>query len=829
MGEGLASVEAFELVDEPWECLAGEARRLRELGHGGLVTYSPKVFIPLTKLCRDVCGYCTFARPPRRGERAYMSEDEVLEVARAGAAAGCREALFTLGDKPELRYRVARDELAALGGSTTLEYLARCARLVLDETGLLPHVNPGVLSLDDVLALREVSASQGLMLETTAARLAERGGPHWASPDKLPAQRLATIEAAGEARVPFTTGILIGIGETRRERLEALLAIRELDERFGHVQEVIVQNFRAKPGTRMAAAPEPSLEELLWACAAARLVLGPRWNIQAPPNLSYADFPRLLDAGINDWGGVSPVTVDHVNPEAPWPELELLAEGSWLDATVAPHVLALADGEGLAREDEWAAGAPEGSELDNPSPRAAASFKGAPSLLPAASLQGKDAQVGNGSVPEVSQPKAVSQRPSGSQRLPISPLTAEALAKVREEVELAEDDVAELFRARGHDFAAVVAAADALRREVCGDTITYVVTRNINYTNVCYFRCGFCAFSKGKLAANLRGAPYLVPLDEIVRRCEEAWERGGTEVCLQGGIHPAFTGDFYVDICRAIKEVLPDLHVHAFSALEVWQGAATLGLPLPDYLARLKAAGLASLPGTAAEILDDEIRAVICPDKVTTGQWLEVHETAHEVGLHSTTTIMFGHVDAPRNWARHLLRLREQQRRSGGFTEFVPLPFVHMEAPIYLQGRARRGPTFRESVLMHAVGRLALHPWITNIQASWVKLGVGGAQAALRAGANDLGGTLMNESISRAAGASHGQELAPEGMEAAIRALGRTPRQRTTLYGEPPAERREASFGAPPLAEPLNPSVNDADLKRLSRLVRPGLAAAAAR
>ena len=827
-------MDARELLGLPLEELCAEARALRR---GPLVTYSPKVFIPLTKLCRDVCHYCTFAAPPRRGERAYMSIEEVLEVARAGRAAGCREALFTLGDKPELRYRAAREELAALGCASTMEYLARAAEAVLDETGLLPHLNPGVMSLADLELLRPVSASMGIMLETTSERLSQRGGPHFGSPDKLPAARLETLRLAGELRVPFTTGILIGIGEIRRERLEALVAIRELHERFGHVQEVIVQNFRAKPGTRMAAAPEPSLEELLWTCAAARLVLGARWSIQAPPNLSYTDFPRLLDAGINDWGGVSPVTVDHVNPEAPWPELRRLAEATrsrglelaprltvypdyvtecdrWLDAAVTPHVFALADGEGLAREDEWAAGAPEGSQLDNASPRAAASFKGAPSLLPAASLQGKAAHVGNGSVPEASRS--------------ISTPVAEALAKVREEVELAEDDITELFRARGDDFAAVVAAADALRREVCGDAVTYVVTRNINYTNVCYFRCGFCAFSKGKLAANLRGAPYLVPLDEIVRRCEEAWERGGTEVCLQGGIHPAFTGDFYVDICRAIKEVLPDLHVHAFSALEVWQGAATLELPLRDYLARLKTAGLASLPGTAAEILDDEIRAVICPDKVTTGQWLEVHETAHEVGLRSTTTIMFGHVDGPRNWARHLLRLLEQQQRSGGFTEFVPLPFVHMEAPIYLQGQARRGPTFRESVLMHAVGRLALHPWITNIQASWVKLGVAGAQAALRAGANDLGGTLMNESISRAAGASHGQELPPEGMEAAIRTVGRTPRQRTTLYGEPAPERRQASFGAPPLAEPLNPSVNDAGLKRPPRLVRPGLAGAAA-
>jgi FO synthase len=827
VAERVAAADALELVDEPWTSLAPEARRLRALGHGTLVTYSPKVFIPLTKLCRDVCGYCTFARPPRRGERAYMGEDEVLEVARAGAWAGCREALFTLGDKPELRYRVAREELTVLGCETTLEYLARCARLVLEETGLLPHLNPGVMSVTDVTELRKVSVSQGLMLETLAEWLAERRGPHWASPDKLPEARLATIRAAGEAHVPFTSGILIGIGETRRERLEALFAIRDLGERFGQVQEVIVQNFRAKPGTRMAAAPEPPLAELLWTCAAARLVLGAGWNIQAPPNLSYADFPRLLDAGINDWGGVSPVTVDHVNPEAPWPEVERLAEATrsrglelaprlaiypeyiaeldhWVESSVAPYVLRLADGEGLAREDDWQAGASESLPGT-----AAALLRGAPSLLPVASVSTNGAHVGNGSAAEVSQP------------------VREALAKVREQVELGEDDVTELFRARGPDLAAVVAAADALRRDVCGDTVSYVVTRNINYTNVCYFRCGFCAFSKGKLAANLRGAPYLVPLDEIVRRCEEAWERGATEVCLQGGIHPAFTGDFYVEVCRAIKAVLPDLHVHAFSALEIWQGAETLGVPLNEYLERLRDAGLASLPGTAAEILDDEIRRVICPDKVTTEQWLHVHETAHEIGLRSTTTIMFGHVDGPRNWARHLLRLRQQQRRSSGFTEFVPLPFVHMEAPIYLKGRARRGPTFREALLVHAVGRLALHPWITNIQASWVKLGTQGAQAALCAGANDLGGTLMNESISRAAGAGHGQEMPPEAMESAISALGRAPRQRTTLYGDAPADRRDASFGAPPLAEPLNPSVNDAALRPPARLVRPGLVAAA--
>jgi FO synthase len=765
-----------------------EARRTRAAGWGTLVTYSPKVFVSLTTLCRDVCGYCTFARPPRRGERAYMSMEEVLEIARAGAAAGCHEALFTLGDQPERRYKVAREELRALGCETTLEYVARAAQGVLDETGLLPHLNPGVMSLSDLRELRKVSASMGIMLETASDRLSARGMPHWASPDKVPARRLETIDAAGEARVPFTTGILIGIGETRKERIEALLAIRELGERHGHVQEVIVQNFRAKPGTRMAGHPEPSLDDHLWTIAAARLLLGPGWSVQAPPNLAYDDFPRLLDAGINDWGGVSPVTIDHVNPEAPWPEVERLqaateerglqlaprlavypryVDSEWIDPAVFPHVLRRADALGLAREGDWSPGE------DKPVP-----------FLP------RDA-------------------------LPLD---------TRDE--LGEEEIVRLFRARGQELHRVLAAADRRRREVCGDEVTYVVTRNIQYTNVCYFRCGFCAFSKGKLAANLRGPAYLVPTSEIVRRVEEAWERGAVEVCLQGGIHPAFTGDYYLSVVRAIKEAVPEIHVHAFSALEVWQGAATLGLPLDEYLAALRDAGLGSLPGTAAEVLDDEVRRVICPDKVTTDQWLRVHDAAHRVGLKSNNTIMFGHVDGPVSWARHLMRVRGQQRRTGGFTEFVPLPFVHMEAPMYLKGRARRGPTFAEVLLMHAVGRLALHPWITNVQVSWVKAGSGGVEAALRAGVNDLGGTLMNESISRAAGAGFGQEMPPEGMEAMIRAAGRIPRQRTTLYGKVPEERRQASVGAPPLAEPLNPPVSEAGLTAPPRLVRPGLAVA---
>jgi FO synthase len=784
----LSRSDALQLVELRADDLLAPARRLREQGTGGLVTYSPKVFIPLTKLCRDVCHYCTFAAPPKRGERAYMSSDEVLEVARAGAAAGCREALFTLGDKPERRYRAAREELAELGCATTIEYLVRTCRLVLEETGLLPHANPGVMTREELAAIREVTASQGIMLETASDRLSERGGPHFGSPDKRPAVRLETLRLAGELRVPFTSGILIGIGETREERIEALLAIGELHERYGHIQEVIVQNFRAKPGTKMAAAPEPSLEELLWTAAAARLVLGPEMNVQAPPNLSYGDFPRLLDAGINDWGGVSPVTIDHVNPEAPWPEVERLeaatraaglelaarlpvypeyVDGAWIDPAVMPHVLHAADSVGLAREGDWTPGA------DSPLP-----------FVPGDALP------------------------------------------VDSRDELGEEEIVRLFQARGAERDRVFAAADRQRRDVNGDTVTYVVTRNIQYTNVCYFKCGFCAFSKGKLAENLRGPAYLTPLHEIVRRVEEAWDRGAVEVCLQGGIHPAFDGDYYLSIVRAIKDAVPGIHVHAFSALEIWQGAATLGLPLDDYLARLRDEGLSSLPGTAAEVLDDEVRRVICPDKVTTDQWLEVHDTAHRLGLRSNNTIMFGHVDGPRSWARHLLRVREQQRVSGGFTEFIPLPFVHMEAPMYLKGLARRGPTFGEFLLMHAVGRLALHPWITNVQVSWVKAGPEGVKAALRAGVNDLGGTLMNESISRAAGASFGQEMPPERMEDMVRAAGRTPRQRTTLYGDPDSERVATSFGAAPLAEPLNPPVDTSELRRPEILVRPGLAAA---
>ena len=772
--------EAETILAAPLDALMATAGEVRDRGRGDVVSYSRKVFIPLTQLCRDVCHYCTFARPPRRGERAYLTPDQVMSIARAGVAAGCKEALFTLGDQPERRYRVAREELSALRHETTLAYLAAMARLVLDETELLPHLNPGVMESADIAALREVSVSQGIMLESASERLCERGGPHHGSPDKRPAVRLQTIDRAGALDVPFTSGILIGIGETRAERIESLLSLRDLHDRHGHIQEIIVQNFRAKADTRMAAAPEPSRDELLWTIAVARLLFGSDMNIQAPPNLSPGALPELIAAGINDWGGVSPVTPDHVNPEAPWPHLDVLARTTaecgkvlterlavypsylsdrdrWLSPRLHTPVLRLVDGEGLARDDPWIAGAP----------------------TPA---------------PEPATTRHVTPGPS------IAPILERGLAGD----DLSEAEVVRLFQARGNDFAAVCEAADRLRGAVSGDAVTYVVNRNINYTNICYFRCQFCAFSKGKLSENLRGRPYDLDVDEIARRAGEAWERGATEVCMQGGIHPDYTGATYLDICRAVKEAAPDIHVHAFSPLEVWQGAQTLGLGLETFLERLKDAGLGSLPGTAAEILDDEVRAIICPDKIDTGQWLEVMAAAHAVGLRTTSTIMFGHVESFEHWARHLLRLRALQARTGGFTEFVPLPFVHMETPIYLKGRARKGPTFREALLMHAVSRLALHPHITNIQTSWVKMGPEGAVACLRAGANDLGGTLMNETITRAAGAAHGQELPPERVEELIRGLGRVPVQRTTLYGQPPPDRTAASFAAAPLAPVVN-------------------------
>jgi FO synthase len=763
-GRRLSPAEAASLIPlRATGPLLDAAARLRDAGHGEHISYSRKVFIPLTKLCRDVCHYCTFAQPPRTGQSAYLSIEQAVAIAKAGREAGCKEALFTLGDKPELRYSAARRELDRLGHPTTLSYLAEAARAVFQEAGLLPHVNPGVMTGADIDALRKVSVSQGIMLESVSPRLSQKGGPHFGSPDKMPSARLETIRVAGERAVPFTSGILIGIGETRQERIDSLLALRDLQDSYGHLQEVIIQNFRPKPGTRMAGSAAPTIEDHLWTIAVARLIFGPEMNIQAPPNLSPGELERLVAAGINDWGGVSPVTPDHVNPEAPWPHLRLLeaatkaagkelverlaiypayarSPAEWTNQSLQPALLNFIDGVGLARTDGWCPG------RIGPLPsRELGWLNAAPAAITADGRMLDRAQQGDG---------------------------------------LTEAGIAELFHARGGNFAAICRAADELRREINGNAVSYVVTRNINYTNICSYKCQFCAFSKGKMSENLRGRPYDLDLIEITNRAKEAAKRGAVEVCLQGGIHPAYTGQRYLDICHAVKEAVPHIHIHAFSPLEIFQGARTLGLTVTDFLRELKSAGLGTLPGTAAEILDDEVRAVLCKDKINTQQWLDVMRAAHALGLRSTATIMFGHLDGYQHWARHLLRIRDLQAETGGFTEFVPLPFVHMEAPVYLKGRARPGPTFREAILMHAVSRLVLHPHITNIQASWVKLGAEGVRHCLSAGVNDLGGTLMDESISRSAGASHGQEMTSQEMERLIRSCGRTPRQRTTLYGD---------------------------------------------
>jgi FO synthase len=750
------------LTDTPTAHLLAEARARRDARGPARTSYSRKVFIPLTQLCADVCHYCTFAKAPRRLESAYLTPDQVLEIARAGAARGCKEALFTLGDAPERRYAAARDALAALGFATTVDYLEHVARLVRDETSLLPHINAGVLRAEDYARLRPVAASMGMMLESASDRLCERGGPHFGSPDKRPAVRFASLDAAGEARVPMTSGILIGIGETEAERLDTLFALRDLHRRHGHLQEVIVQNFRAKPGTKMADAPEPTDDELYRTIAAARLILDDAVSVQAPPNLNDGRFDALLDAGIDDWGGISPVTIDHVNPEAPWPEIERLAEvcaqsgrplverltvypryiadrAEWIDPAMRTPVLKLADAEGLARDGAWCPG----------------------TTLPAPGSP---------------------VRPLGSPALGSSHGLSRILDRAAAGTELAEAEIVTLFAARDTAAEAVVAAADALRAEVNGDTVTYVVNRNINYTNICTYSCGFCAFSKTSTKAGTRDKPYVLADADVAARAVEAWNAGATEVCLQGGIHPSYTGDTYAGILEAVKRAQPGMHVHAFSPLEVSSGAETLGIGVRKFLLRLKDAGLGSLPGTAAEILDDEVRAQICPDKLMTQEWLDVVRTAHEVGRPTTATIMFGHLDRTEHWARHLLAIRRLQMETGGFTEFVPLPFVHMEAPLYRRGLARKGPTWRETVLMHAIGRLALHGAIGSIQCSWVKLGMDGAAAMLAAGCNDLGGVLMNESISRAAGAAHGQEVSVEDLRVAAEAAGRTLRRRTTLY-----------------------------------------------
>jgi FO synthase len=819
------------------------ASRTRDAGleaakRPNVITYSRKVFIPLTRLCRDRCGYCTFATVPHRLHSLYLEPDQILEIARQGAELGCKEALFTLGDRPEDRWRQAREWLDERGYDDTLSYVRAMAIRVLEETGLLPHLNPGVLSWQDFQRLKPVAPSMGMMLETTASRLfTDKGAPHFGSPDKDPAVRLRVLEDAGRSNVPFTTGILIGIGETRRERAESVFAIRKVAREYRGIQEVIVQNFRAKPDTKMRDVPDAELDDLAATIAVTRLVLGSKARIQAPPNLVGAQYDLILRAGIDDWGGVSPLTPDHVNPERPWPAIDELAAHTaragftlrerltiyppylrepWLDPRLTRHVAALADpATGLAAEDARPAGLPW-QEPDGGWGHVGRDGSGRTDLHVTIDTAGRthdrreDFAEVYGDWNEIAErtgfpAPAQAARPAGREaagaadpgaQRPAAPAilrpgeTAAALRQAeRDPAALTDDQALALLAADGPDLEALAGIADALRREVNGDDVTYVVTRNINFTNVCYTGCRFCAFAQRRTDADA----YTLSLQQIGDRAAEAWKAGATEVCMQGGIHPDLPGTAYFEIASEVKRRCPDLHVHAFSPMEVVNGASRTGLPIREWLVRAKEAGVGSLPGTAAEILDDEVRWVLTKGKLPASVWIEVISTAHELGLPTSATMMYGHVDTPAHWVGHLRVIRSIQERTGGFTEFVLLPFIHENAPIYLAGLARPGPTRRENRAVHALSRLLLHGAIDSIQCSWVKLGDEGCRDVLRGGANDLGGTLMEETISRMAGADHGSYKTISGLRAIAEPLGRPLRPRTTTYGEVPAERQAAA------------------------------------
>jgi FO synthase len=843
-GKSLDEAEATTLLharDADLDTLLDHASRVRDAGlesagRPGVITYSRKVFIPLTRLCQDRCAYCTFATVPHRLDSLYLEADEVLAIARAGAELGCKEALFTLGDKPELRWRQARDWLDARGYDDTLSYVRAMAIRVLEETGLLPHLNPGVLTWQDFQRLKPVAPSMGMMLETTATRLfTDKGGPHFGSPDKDPAVRVRVLEDAGRSNVPFTTGILIGIGETLAERADSVFAIRKVAREYGGIQEVIVQNFRAKPDTKMRDVPDAELDDLAATIAVTRLLLGPKARIQAPPNLVGDQYALMLRAGIDDWGGVSPLTPDHVNPERPWPAIDELAARTaqvgftlrerltiyppylgepWLDPRLAGHVAALSDPEtGLARD----GASPQGLPWQEPDGgwTSASAGSGRTDLHVTIDTTGRTndrradfadvygdwaeiAQRGVASAPQTPARPQAADAPDapGSGGVPQAPGVARpgdvaaALRQAeRDPAALTDEQALALLSADGPDLEALAGIADSLRREINGDDVTFVVTRNINFTNVCYTGCRFCAFAQRRTDADA----YTLSLQQIGDRAEEAWAAGATEVCMQGGIHPDLPGTAYFEIASEVKRRVSGIHVHAFSPMEVINGASRTGLPIREWLIRAREAGVDSLPGTAAEILDDEVRWVLTKGKLPASVWTEVISTAHEIGFPTTATMMYGHVDTPAHWVGHLRVIRSIQERTGGFTEFVLLPFIHENAPIYLAGLARPGPTRRDNRVVHAVSRLLLHGAIDSIQCSWVKLGDEQCRDVLRGGVNDIGGTLMEETISRMAGADHGSYKTIAQMRAITDPIGRPLRQRTTTYGTPPPDRLAAA------------------------------------
>nr|WP_082748741.1 bifunctional FO biosynthesis protein CofGH [Nocardioides jensenii] len=824
-GAALDEAEATALLaatGEQLDALCTAAARVRDAGlvaagRPGVVTYSPKVFIPVTRLCRDRCHYCTFVETPgqaaREGREPYLSPDEILEIAAEGAKLGCLEALFTLGDRPEDRWPEAREWLDSRGYDSTIAYIRAMAVRVLEETGLLPHLNPGVMSWEELNRLKPVSPSMGMMLETTSRRLFEtKGEAHHGSPDKDPEVRLRVLEDAGRLSIPFTSGLLVGIGETLEERANTIFALRANARRYGALQEVIVQNFRAKPDTAMRHTDDLDLDEYRAAIAVTRIVLGPKMRVQAPPNLvSLEECTALLGAGVDDWGGVSPLTPDHVNPERPWPSLdrlrdltaasglelkprltvhpEYVVQGEpWLDPRVSGHVAALADDDGLATVGVR----PEGLPWQEPDGGFAVvgEGKGRTDLHASIDTEGRthdrraDFDTVYGSWDEVGSDAADvadvadQDRPS----VPAGRDGSAALAAAEADPgNLSDEHALTLMTAEGPLLDEVIKLADALRREVVGDEVTYVVNRNINFTNVCYVGCRFCAFAQRRTDADA----YSLSLDQVADRAEEAWNLGASEVCMQGGIDPELPGSAYFGLAAAVKKRVPGMHVHAFSPMEIVNGSSRTGLSFEDFLIKAREAGLDTIPGTAAEILDDEVRWILTKGKLPTSTWIEIVSTAHKVGIRSSSTMMYGHVDNPRHWVQHLRVLSRIQDETGGFTEFVPLPFVHTSSPIYLAGVARPGPTLRDNLAVHAMARIMLHGRIDNIQTSWVKLGTEGTRAMLNAGANDLGGTLMEETISRMAGSEHGSAKTVGELVEIGAGIDRPVRERTTLYGVP--------------------------------------------
>jgi FO synthase len=807
-GKSIDADEAQALLaatGEDLDRLMTVARRVRDAGleasgRPGVVTYSKKVFIPLTRLCRDRCHYCTFVTVPGKLDSPFLSPDEVLAIAREGAALGCKEALFTLGDRPEVRWPEASAWLEEAGYDSTLEYVRAMSIRVLEETGLLPHLNPGVMSWAEMSRLKPVAPSMGMMLETTSTRLTEKGHPHYLSPDKEPAVRLRVLEDAGRLNVPFTTGLLIGIGEDLAERADSILELRRIARAYGSIQEVIIQNFRAKPNTAM---------RHLAAIAATRVLMGPSMRVQAPPNLvDLVECRTLLDAGVDDFGGISPLTPDHVNPERPWPNVDKLAalcasagfelrerltahppylSDPWLDPRLRTHVDALAGPDGLADPSILPAGLP----WQEPDGGWSVST-GRTDLHTTIDTEGRTTDRRSDFDDVYGDWSALREqvsRDTRPERLS-NDIAAALRAAERDPAGLSSEHALTLMTAaEGPALDAVTSFADQLRRDAVGDEVTYVVNRNINFTNICYTGCRFCAFAQRKTDSDA----YTLSLDEISTRARIAVSVGATEVCMQGGIDPEMPGTAYFDIAAAVKTAEPGLHVHAYSPMEVMNGVSRTGLSIAEFLIAAKEAGVDSLPGTAAEILDDDVRWVLTKGKLPTAQWVEVVKTAHSVGLPTTSTMMYGHVDHAGHWVKHLKVLADIQRDTGGFTEFVPLPFVHQSSPIYLAGVARPGPSVRDNRAVHAMARIMLHGLIDNIQTSWVKLGPEQLTAVLKGGVNDLGGTLMEETISRMAGSMNGSRKEREELEAMAREAGRPARQRTTTYGRVHRVRETAS------------------------------------